>query len=1029
MSKLQWNKKSSKAWNEAWKTENIGNSLGAIGTGITGIVSAGINNAQIKDTSSEESEIESISDSTFSSGSFDNLLAQFDSNNMARTNYTANEVRGVSTGQMVGNTLSGIGSGAIAGAQIGGPWGCVCAGTRVITNNGKIVNIEDLTKEEGILGFDKKIVKNSIFAFKPIAFKECVKITFNNGLFLECSVDHPIYTAKQGRASRKTLNGVRKRIKEYSFIEAKDLKVGDNIGCVISVPYFGNKQLPNAYLIGMLIGDGSYGKNKPVRLFTGDKNTWEYIEKNDLGVCVSKDTCRYSKEFRTYRILGGCTLLKNLGIYGQTKLNKTLPHNIHKYNKESICDLLAGLFDTDGCVCYNENNPKNGRIEFSQSNLDLIKNIQEQLIKLGIYSYIQTSKPKKSYINNISVSSKENYKLIIKDKESVINFYNHIHLNISYKKQHLELFYKYKISKHSKNNLESGVRNCKIIKIENIGIKPIYNLQADDSHTYIANFIITHNSLAGGVIGLGSGLAGIFSGNKKAQNKAQQLNNDAQLANATYLNNFSNSVENTKNTMFNNSLLNIAKEGGKIYIKPENRGKFTALKKRTGKSATWFKEHGTPAQKKMAIFALNAAKWKHAYGGPLYELSGDWSNGLTFINEGGSHESNPFEGVQIGIDPLGVPNLVEEGEVIYNDYVFSNRLKPTKKQLENSGLNKKYENWTFAKIVEDVQKESSNNPIDFISQNTLEDMMITLTNMQEEIRNKNNKTNKFNDGGPFASREEELEADRIQAEEDARMNALSDVWANVIRLTNGLDVYREAPIAPITDSKKTFNWQPLGRYAPIVADTATLMHNIFNKPDYSNADRIEKAARAIPEGNFTPIGDYINLQPLDRNYYLNQLLASSRSTSRAIQNQGLNAGQAMAGLLSNQYNTNIGIGKTLMEMERENMNKGLQEAQFNRSTNQANAQMGLQALAMDQQKAQNVLAATQAAAQMREAIDAQRAAAISQNLSGLTEGLSGIGTEATQREWLQGLIDSGAIRDYRKSIRKNRGKLLTKKRK
>lgn len=51
--------------------------------------------------------------------------------------------------------------------------------------------------------------------------------------------------------------------------------------------------------------------------------------------------------------------------------------------------------------------------------------------------------------------------------------------------------------------------------------------------------------------------------------------------------------------------------GGKIHIKPENRGKFTALKKRTGHSASWFKAHGTPAQKKMAIFALNAAKWNH----------------------------------------------------------------------------------------------------------------------------------------------------------------------------------------------------------------------------------------------------------------------------------------------------------------------------------------------------------------------------------------------------------------------------------
>ena len=40
-----------------------------------------------------------------------------------------------------------------------------------------------------------------------------------------------------------------------------------------------------------------------------------------------------------------------------------------------------------------------------------------------------------------------------------------------------------------------------------------------------------------------------------------------------------------------------------IHIKPENRGKFTRLKKRTGHSTAWFKAHGTPAQKKMATFA------------------------------------------------------------------------------------------------------------------------------------------------------------------------------------------------------------------------------------------------------------------------------------------------------------------------------------------------------------------------------------------------------------------------------------------
>ena len=65
--------------------------------------------------------------------------------------------------------------------------------------------------------------------------------------------------------------------------------------------------------------------------------------------------------------------------------------------------------------------------------------------------------------------------------------------------------------------------------------------------------------------------------------------------------------------------------GGRIHIKPENRGKFTALKKRTGHSASWFKAHGTPSQKKMAVFALNAKKWKHGDGGFIntFDMGGD----------------------------------------------------------------------------------------------------------------------------------------------------------------------------------------------------------------------------------------------------------------------------------------------------------------------------------------------------------------------------------------------------------------------
>ena len=73
---------------------------------------------------------------------------------------------------------------------------------------------------------------------------------------------------------------------------------------------------------------------------------------------------------------------------------------------------------------------------------------------------------------------------------------------------------------------------------------------------------------------------------------------------------------------------NMYADGGNINIKPENRGKFTELKERTGKSSTWYKEHGTPEQKKMAIFALNARKWNHKHE------EGDYLNNAGTITQG-----------------------------------------------------------------------------------------------------------------------------------------------------------------------------------------------------------------------------------------------------------------------------------------------------------------------------------------------------------------------------------------------------------
>ncbi len=70
-----------------------------------------------------------------------------------------------------------------------------------------------------------------------------------------------------------------------------------------------------------------------------------------------------------------------------------------------------------------------------------------------------------------------------------------------------------------------------------------------------------------------------------------------------------------KNPSSNKEYIKKGKSG--IHIKPENKGKFTATKKATGKSTEELTHSKNPVTKKRAIFAQNAKKWKHEDGGKV----------------------------------------------------------------------------------------------------------------------------------------------------------------------------------------------------------------------------------------------------------------------------------------------------------------------------------------------------------------------------------------------------------------------------
>lgn len=151
-----------------------------------------------------------------------------------------------------------------------------------------------------------------------------------------------------------------------------------------------------------------------------------------------------------------------------------------------------------------------------------------------------------------------------------------------------------------------------------------------------------------------------------------------------------------------------------------------------------------------------------AKGGKISNMA----NGLTYFGEGGTHEQNPYGGIQQGIAPDGQPNLVEEGEVKWDQdsnklnvadknglfggqdqqdggYIFSNRtMMPNGKD-------------TVAEHVVKIQKEAAERPFDTISQDTLHDKLNEAYEYQENKRleEQMNNMKKFAKGGHMFSGE------------------------------------------------------------------------------------------------------------------------------------------------------------------------------------------------------------------------------------------------------------------------------------
>lgn len=421
--------------------------------------------------------------------------------------------------------------------------------------------------------------------------------------------------------------------------------------------------------------------------------------------------------------------------------------------------------------------------------------------------------------------------------------------------------------------------------------------------------------------------------------------------------------------------------------------------------------------------ALSPLQNRFAFGGGMPDVN--------TIGEGGTHEENPNGGVPMGVDNNGIPNLVEEGEVTYDNYVFSNRLTVPKAMCKKLNIK---EGITFAEAAEKISAEakerSDNDPIanagketqlkDLIAAQEVVNNLNKAAKSQQNFRDISEKpANEFSFGGPI---DVQFDPNKyVYNEGEYNPSYVDYIAPNIDQalVPNKLNTpFSEQPGIPQIDVPKQgfaaskeeslvskdidkVDLLPTNmRYASAVGPALGL--GLASLPETYNNPRILEnmakiAGRYTPTA-YTPAGQKLEYQPTPLDYITSQIEAAGAANAKSIlASSNLNPASATSALLANAYNTQKALADATMKADEVNFEKKKAVADFNRKTDALNAE-GIMTAAAANQKAEAGVKSLMAglygeAAKMRQEMDAAKTMAQSSNLTSIFNNIGGIGKE------------------------------------
>lgn len=297
------------------------------------------------------------------------------------------------------NTLIDSGGGiGIAGTGAGK---ALALDAPVLTPSGWRLN-GDLRPNDEVITPDNRVVR--ILDVFPQPDKDMVRVTFHDGAWVDCCVDHlweVQFPTKLHKASTETR--VIQTSDMITFLDRKQSPVHTpgNISIPLVDPIvFPKNQLPiDPYLLGLLLGDGCLRMHSTM-ISSADEHILESV-RSLVGVFDVHVVHQSAYDYRLSKIakqdsvpptpnlltkaLGGC------GLAGSKSHTKFIPTEYKTGSVDQRWQMVRGLMDTDGTA------DRKGNASYTTTSHQLALDIQEIVWSLGGTCTITTRTPSYDY--------------------------------------------------------------------------------------------------------------------------------------------------------------------------------------------------------------------------------------------------------------------------------------------------------------------------------------------------------------------------------------------------------------------------------------------------------------------------------------------------------------------------------------------------------------------------------------------------------------------------------------------------------